>query len=72
MNLKPNQHFDWGRVLWDPPDEPSEGNCSYCSARISEDAVPLRLWNEEGWGAQFCDTCETEYWNLRRIENACD
>jgi hypothetical protein len=38
--------------------------CSYCSAGIGEDDVPLILWGPDGSVAQFCDACMQRWWGL--------
>ena len=40
-------------------------NCSYCDAPIPEDAVPLRMWNEDGWAVVFCDACAERWFGMR-------
>ena len=70
IHLEPNPSFDWSRVLWGAPNATISDDCSYCEACIPEDAVPLRLWNEAGWGAQFCDACMTKYWGFSPGQNA--
>lgn len=49
--------FDWGKVTWGRPDSPPSVLCSYCSAAIGEDDVPLMTWTAEGFAAQFCEAC---------------
>jgi hypothetical protein len=49
--------FDWRKVTWGRPDSRPSVLCSYCSAVIPEDSVPLILWTPEGYAARFCDAC---------------
>lgn len=64
--LRPAAGFNWMAVFWGGPDEPQTTTCSYCDAplRETEDAVPLMLWNTEGWCAQFCEICQRKWWGL--------
>jgi hypothetical protein len=41
--------------------------CSYCSADIDEDAVPLQLFRSDGRGAVLCDECVNRY--VRAVED---
>ena len=45
------------RLNWGGPDEPQSWQCSYCDAPIEPESVPLRMFNEDGWAAVFCDDC---------------
>jgi hypothetical protein len=38
--------------------------CSYCSAAIGKDEVPLIMWKNDGHAAQFCDDCMRKWWGL--------
>ena len=62
--LKPSAEFDWGKVTWTAPYVPVSDDCSYCNQPIPEDSVPLRMWTEESWTVQFCDTCMAKYWGM--------
>ena len=65
--IEPSPEFDWSRVTWAASDVPvsdAEERCSYCGQLIPEDHVPLRLWNDEGWEVQFCDSCRVQYWGF--------
>lgn len=65
MKLEAKPGFDWSRVRWDDANEPVRDNCSYCSAPIPEDAVPLRMWNECSDGCVFCDACSADIFGLQ-------
>jgi hypothetical protein len=54
--------FDWRRVAWGAPDAPRSALCSYCSAGISQDDVPLMIWKRDGSCAQFCEACIAKWW----------
>jgi hypothetical protein len=62
MKLEPRPGFDWNHVAWGKPDSPRSALCSYCSAGIGEDDVPLILWSENGYAAQFCAACQATWW----------
>lgn len=64
-SLTPKAGFDFKHIAWGRPDSPPSAICSYCSAGIGEDDVPLILWNDEGWAAQFCDDCMEKWWGLK-------
>jgi hypothetical protein len=64
MKLEPKPGFDWGHVAWGRPDSPRSVLCSYCSARIGKDDMPLRLWQADGHAAQFCDHCQRRWFGL--------
>lgn len=58
VEITPKEGFDWQRITWGRPDSPLSVLCSYCSASIGDEDVPLRIWNDKGFAAQFCDTCQ--------------
>jgi hypothetical protein len=63
--LQPKAGFDWTRVQWTGPYALVEWErCSYCGSAIPEEGVPLRMWNDEGWAAVFCDACMREWWGM--------
>lgn len=64
LQLEPKLGFQWSKVTWGRPDSPVSALCSYCSAVIPEDAIPLRVWKGDGHAAQFCDSCQRLYWGL--------
>jgi hypothetical protein len=45
------------RLAWSRPDSSIAPFCSVCQKHIPDDAVPLRMWNDEGWTVHFCDDC---------------
>jgi hypothetical protein len=65
VSLKPVKAFDWNKLTWGRPDSPPTVLCSYCSAVIPEDHVPLIMSNAEGWTVRFCDKCMEDIWGLR-------
>lgn len=60
--LKPREGFDWNRVTWGRPDAVRSALCSYCSAGIGIDDVPLVLSTPQGYVAQFCEDCSKRWW----------
>lgn len=64
VEIKPIPAFDWRKLTWGRPDSPPSALCSYCSAVIPEDDVPLILWNAEGFSVHFCEKCMKTYWGL--------
>jgi hypothetical protein len=74
--LEPRPGFDWSRVNWLGPDQPmiADGEdcegCSYCGDAIAEDRVPLRLFNELGWGAEFCAHSEATWWGIQSFDDS--
>jgi hypothetical protein len=67
MSLQPRKGFDWNHVSWGRPDSPRSALCSYCSAAIGEDDVPLILSSANGFVAQFCDDCMRKWWGMSGI-----
>ena len=67
--IKPRPRFDWKRVNWGAPDEPQSDDCSYCGAPIPEEDVPLRLWNDDGWAAVFCEPCMRQWWGFQSFDD---
>jgi hypothetical protein len=63
-SIRPKPGFNWLRVAWGAPDEIVSKHCSYCDKKLEEDGIPLMLWNDAGWCAQFCETCQTEWWGF--------
>jgi hypothetical protein len=64
FELKPKGGFDWSKVTWGRPDSPVSVLCSYCSASIGEDAVPLIMWTPEHYAAQFCEKCQRKWFGM--------
>ena len=62
--LQARPGFDWSMVRWDDAHAPARDDCSLCGVEISEDAVPLRMWNERGDGCVFCDHCAEKAFGL--------
>jgi hypothetical protein len=62
--LEPKPGFDWAKVTWGRPDSPPSVLCSYCSAVIGKDEVPLMMWKDDGHAAQFCDACMERWWGM--------
>jgi hypothetical protein len=62
--LKPKEGFDWAKLTWGRPDSVPTVLCSYCSASIAEDDVPLIMSNDKGWTVRFCDKCVKRWWGL--------
>ena len=56
ITLKPKIALDWTRLTW--------VLCSYCSAVIPEDDVPLIMSNDEGWTVRFCQKCMKDVWGM--------
>jgi len=67
--IEPKPGFDWTRVRWTGPHALVDDTCSYCGAAISEDSVPLRLWNERSWAAVFCDACMKTWWGMELCDS---
>ena len=65
LALQPLPGFDWAKVTWGRPDSQPSVLCSYCSAVIPEDSVPLMMWNARGYAVQFCDECQAKWWGMR-------
>jgi hypothetical protein len=64
VEIKPIPAFEWRKLTWGRPDSPPSVLCSYCSAVIPEDDVPLILSNAEGWTVRFCLQCMKKYWGF--------
>ena len=62
--ISPRPGFDWAKVKWGGPDQVRTEHCSYCGDELDEDSVPLILWNEAGWCAEFCDRCMVTWWGF--------
>jgi hypothetical protein len=69
-SLRPKQGFDWLAVSWGGPDQQRTDKCSYCEAPLKPDDVPLILWNEQGWCAEFCEACVQRWWGFRSVTDA--
>lgn len=72
--IRPNPGFDPARINWLAPDQPliaeneEHERCSYCGDAIPEESVPLRMWNQAGWGAVFCDHCQTVWFGMQSFD----
>jgi hypothetical protein len=62
--LAPKPGFDWSRLTWGRPDSPPSVLCSYCSAALREDDVPLTMWNKAGGSVRFCERCMQTWWGF--------
>lgn len=72
-SLAPKPGFDWTKVTWTGPYALVEWEtCSYCGGAMDEEDVPLRLWNDEGWAAVFCETCMQRWWGFEPVPDEGD
>jgi hypothetical protein len=55
LQPKPKPGFDWSRCTWGRPDSVPSALCSYCSASIGDDEIPLMMWNAKGFAVRFCE-----------------
>ena len=62
--LKAKAGFEWKKLTWGRPDSVPSVLCSYCSASIGEDDVPLILSNSKGWTVRFCDACMQKWFGF--------
>ena len=60
---KPKRGFDWDHIVWGKLDARVSVLCSYCSAGLSDDDVPLMLFTDDGHSATFCDACVKRWWS---------
>ena len=67
--LEPKAGFDWGKVTWGRQDSPPTVLCSYCSASIPDDDVPLILWTHRSHAARFCKRCRKTWWGLEEFDD---
>jgi hypothetical protein len=65
LTFDPARGFNWRKVTWGRPDAPRSVLCSYCSAVIPDDGIPLIMWTSEGYAAQFCDECQSKWFRMR-------
>jgi hypothetical protein len=63
--LSPRPGFDWNHVAWSRSDSAMAPFCSYCSAPILDETVPLIVFTKDSHAAQFCDACMTRWWGMR-------
>lgn len=68
--LRPKPGFNWLNVAWGGPDEPRTDRCSYCGDAFPTEEqdpefVPLILFNNAGWVAEFCDHCQAALFGLQ-------
>jgi hypothetical protein len=59
-----SRSLNWKNLTWGRPDSPPSVLCSYCSAVIPEDYVPLIFSNSDGWTVRFCEKCMKETWGM--------
>ncbi|HEX3525283.1 MAG TPA: hypothetical protein VHT52_24730, partial [Stellaceae bacterium] len=48
------------RIAWGLPDSPVRPFCALCHRYIDDEAVPFRLFKDDGSGASFCDECRDD------------
>jgi hypothetical protein len=65
VTLEPKPGFDPRKLTWGRPDSVPSVLCSYCSASIPDDSVPLIMSNAEGWTVRFCDKCMERWWGFK-------
>ena len=53
-------------VSWGAPEQRRTEHCSYCDAKLTEEEVPLIMWNQSGWCAEFCEACTERWWSGSR------
>jgi hypothetical protein len=63
-HIPPRKGFDWDHVAWSGPRSPAPALCSYCSAGIPEESIPLMLFKLDGACAKFCDNCQRKWWGI--------
>ncbi len=66
--VSPKAGFNWAKVTWGRPDSPRSALCSYCSAVIPDDSVPLIMWDTQSYAIQFCEACQAEWWGMQSFE----
>ncbi len=64
FKMKAKEGFDWSLVKWTGPDDVVSDTCSYCSAPIPENDIPLRMWAEDHSACVFCDDCSRDVFGL--------
>jgi hypothetical protein len=69
VTLQPRPGFNWLQVSWGGPYEVRTLKCSYCEAPINDDDdddddIPLIVWNNAGWCAEFCRDCQVTWWGF--------
>jgi hypothetical protein len=64
MVLRPKDGFVWMKIQWGAPDQVRTVFCSYCDQPLDDESVPLILWREDGWCAEFCDACQRDWWGV--------
>jgi len=72
FELKPLPGFVWSRVTWGRPDSPPSAVCSYCSAAIPTESVPLIMWKPDGHSARFCRACQKTWWGIESFDDPDD
>jgi hypothetical protein len=64
VSLQPRAGFEWSLISWGAPDQTQTLICSYCEAPLDDDSVPLMLFNQDGWAAEFCAACQAKWWGI--------
>ena len=54
------------------PDSVPTVLCSYCSAVVPDDDIPLILWTDKGYSARFCKQCRKTWWGFREFDEEFD
>ncbi len=67
MQLRPKPGFNPLAVSWGAPDETVATECSLCDAPFGDGEVPLMFMREDGWVAQFCETCAFDWFGIERL-----
>jgi hypothetical protein len=68
MSLEPKAGFDWAKVTWGRPDSPVSVLCSYCSASLGEEELPLMAFRQRGFAARFCEKCQETWFGLQSFD----
>jgi hypothetical protein len=67
--FEPKAGFRWRKVIWGPPDAVVSVLCSYCSAVMRDEEVPLMLFQNDGSCAKFCEDCQRRWWGLETFSD---
>lgn len=54
------------KLVWSAPDSVIAPFCSLCQGHISNDDVPLKMWNRAGACVQLCDCCAGDAFEVVR------
>jgi hypothetical protein len=66
MGARLTLRLDAPPLAWGRPDSPRRPLCAICHGALPE--VPVMMFTEDGWAANFCDKCFKRWFIVKEGE----